>query len=543
MRSVRLVFPIATVVLLATSAVGLANEAATELAEVSFLELPIRSSSPQAQTQGLIRNLGAAVLSAHSANLNLQALTAPANLSGRSNERNPRYAGQTLLVNLPGESKLQRLHVRTVEETLPGVFSYTGLLDDDTLSLFTVTVKGTEMIGKIHSGTRLYVVQGQQGAYDIAEIDKTLVVQAPEEKEAFAKSQELLGTNAGLPTAKSSSIGNVRMLYYYTPEVRTRKGSPDVLASNIVSELNASLQASGISTDNLVTLAGMKVIGSNMSSDTKDIVLGKMRNRTFEFSSLTSDMQSTGADIAFAVVAANDNAICPTPNGQPCDYSRVGGVARGFHSPEPVGMVTDSYALGDLSAVHEIGHVLGGQHQVGQGSIYSGAQPDSRGYIDSSGTWQTMMGGYDLVSPCVFRTLNNQPSCVRLPRWSDPNSTHLGMPTGVLGQSNMTRALPLQMPTVAGYHFGNMNLPGPTGAIGLYRSGVVAHVSWSAASGTVTSYEVGVSEGAATVYTKIYLGPSTNISYQVKAGQFYNWQVRACNNSGCGPYTTRSGTI
>ena len=465
-------------------------------------------------------------------------------------------------MRFPGIAKPQRLVVQTVYEDVPGVFSYSGRIEDDPLSHFTISVRGGEVMGKIHQGIRLYVLQGNSGVYDITEIDKTLTVQH-DESDRDAPSGKAAANVPAPSFAKTSSAGNVRLLYLYAPDVVTRKGSPDLLASNIVAETNSTMQASGVSSDNFVTLAGMQALSSNFPGLTVSNVLVRMRNRSDEFVNLNAQMQFVGADIALTTMSANDTVICPDPDlsdGNQCTTVRIGGVSDGWMPTKPFAVVTDSYALGDLTAPHEIGHVLGGQHQVSSGKptyivtppdIVIDAQTDARGYVDTSGTWMTMMGAYrdafiNENSTCLFRTLNNLPSCARLPRWSNPESTYnyMDLPTGVNGVSNMARALGIHMPIVAAYSVQNAPLPGTTGAIDIYLQGVTANLSWAPAEGVVDFYQLEAAANAPKPdYWLIYSGPSTSASHDLKPPAPYHWRVRACNGNGCGPYTTRSGTI
>jgi hypothetical protein len=501
-----------------------------------LIDLPTRSDPAHRYTEALTRSLGGAVISRRSARLNFAALTSEAdNQSGQSE---PRLAGQSILLHLPGSPQPRWLEVHSVYEDVAGVLSYTGQLRNDPLSHFTLTTKDTEVLGKIHVANLLYVIQGDGGIYDITTIDKTLTIQPEDHEQASGTFPAKIATGmmqrAG---SKSSGSGNVRLLYLYTPEVVARKGSPDILASNVVSEMNSSLQASGVPSSNFVTLAGMLPLNSNFSGLPKATVITTMRDRSGSFSDIDAQMMSVHADIALTMIAANDN-ICP---GAPCNNGRVGGVAIGLDQQNPFTVVTDSYALGDLTAPHEIGHVFGGAHELASNEpITPGAELDARGYVDSSNTWMTIMGGYTTPG-CPFRSLNNQPICLRLPRWSNPLSAYnyMNLPTGVSGQSNMARALGIQMPRVAAYRNSNGPAPGDTGSIALKTKSTVASISWSTASGSGNTYQLEMGSGSAPVMSVIYSGPGTSASHLFKNLTTYTWRVRACNASGCGPYSTR----
>lgn len=96
-------------------------------------------------------------------------------------------------------------------------------------------------------------------------------------------------------------------------------------------------------------------------------------------------------------------------------------------------MSADTYALGDLTALHEIGHTLGGQHTYEARPTASQFTlgDDSHGIDGVAGVgadaveWQTIMGGYRPVDAlgCKFDFAVTGPEmqpCERLPYFSNP---------------------------------------------------------------------------------------------------------------------------
>ena len=82
--------------------------------------------------------------------------------------------------------------------------------------------------------------------------------------------------------------------------------------------------------------------------------------RQGEFENLNQNMNSYGADMAFVLYGEYSATNCYL--GQP---GRVGGFALGYFNPnQAVATSVDSYALGNLNALHEIGYVLGGKYSV-----------------------------------------------------------------------------------------------------------------------------------------------------------------------------------
>jgi hypothetical protein len=487
--------------------------------------------------------LGGSLVSRRYAEVNFDALTAFAG-SAAGSER--RFAGQTLRLTLPDDVSETQLLVENAQEIIAGVITYTGRIADDDLSQFVISVEGDRILGRIHSGSRLFVLIGESGHYEFSDIETTLTIQDPA-SDALVAEPAVDSPKGRLRDKSGSQGGNVRLLILYGSDVPARIGSVELLASNIVAQMNSSLSASGVPSSNFVSLAGIEAMGTTFPGLTKNHIVNRMAGQLAEFSTLKTRRDAIGADIAVTLFSAMDKVKCPDQNPDPsittCDPARIGGAASSLDITSPYAAVADIYALGDLTAIHELGHVLGGQHEIGSGmALAPGAEPDARGVIGSN-TWMTLMGGYNAAS-CVFHTLNMVPTCQRIPRFSNPAAgyNHNGLPTGVAGTANMARALPIHMAHVADYFVEPVGTPPPPKSVSLNRSATLVTVSWPTVPGPVTSYQLEVSTGAvpAPNWSQIYSGPSTSSTYLVKLGTYYNFRARACNASGCGPFTQRS---
>jgi hypothetical protein len=487
--------------------------------------------------------LGGSLVSRRYAEVNFDALTAFAG-SAAGSER--RFAGQTLRLTLPDDVSETQLLVENAQEIIAGVITYTGRIANDDLSQFVISVEGDRILGRIHSGSRLFVLIGENGHYEFSDIETTLTIQDPASDALPA--EPAVDSPKGRPREKSGSQGgNVRLLILYGSDVPARIGSVELLASNIVAQMNSSLSASGVPNSNFVSLAGLQAVGTTLPGYTGKQIPHRMAEPTPEFASLTPQMLAVGADVAMTLFSANDKVKCPDQNLDPdintCNTGRIGGAAFNFDPARPYGAVADTYALGDLSAIHELGHILGGQHELSSGEPVSmTAEPDARGVINSNG-WMTLMGGYNL-STCQFRTLNLLPACLRLTRFSNPAPAYnySGNATGVLGTADMARALPIHHSKVADYFVDPLGVPAAPKSLSLNRNATLMTIAWPAVAGAVTNYQIEVSTGAvpAPAWSQIYSGPSTSSSYLVKLGTYYNFRVRACNGSGCGAFTQGS---
>ena len=262
-------------------------------------------------------------------------------------------------------------------------------------------------------------------------------------------------------------------------------------------------------------------------------IVDKMKNRLSPFQNVNTDMTQYTADVALIIVTTESYSWCENGLG------RVGGAAVDiFQSSQPLAMTTDTYALGDLTAVHELGHVLGGNHEIeSPHSIAPGTNSDARGYVSTSDSWQTIMGGY---YGCPFVYLPSQPSCVRLSRWSNPLISYSGESTGVSGVSNMASGIDSTAPVVADWT--SYPTATPTSAPTLtvvpeYCFGSNS-LAWTTVS-SATHYQLFSSgTGAFIGSERIYIGSNTGLFVNIAYNSTEYFRVRACNGNGCGPYSS-----
>ena len=205
-------------------------------------------------------------------------------------------------------------------------------------------------------------------------------------------------------------------------------------------------------------------------------------------------MAGAAADVAFLLVSEDATA------NDVAGFGRVGGVARRLDQNNPFAVSTVSYALGDLTALHEIGHVFGGRHENGTGI--------ERPVVAVDDTWMTVMGGY---IECPFNGL--AATCVRLNRWSNPDQTYMGFPLGVAGQRDMETHLEGTMPAVSAWR-------GEGSAVAVLTSptpgstlpGASVTFGWTTGTGVSQYYlYVGSSVGGADLYAA-GTGASTSVT-------------------------------
>lgn len=323
------------------------------------------------------------------------------------------------------------------------------------------------------------------------------------------------------------------------------------MIANILSELNTSIDLSRINPEIDFTLANSIQLGTNLNNMCKydegagdPNIQDRMTNRLPPFHVLNGDIAQFDADIVLTIASTEPTYDCEGGRG------RIGGIVSSIYTAaQPLAMTTDTYALGDLTASHEIGHLLGGNHEIDMdnwclevyGVICSeygdGAPAHGKGYASNGENWQTMMGGY---WGCPFVLLPGQPACVRLNRWSNPAISYQGESTGVANESDMESALEVTAPIVSGW----TSYPDPAPIIAPGLSGSPGYcygfnvLNWTSVNNT-THYQLFESATAA------FLGGGSRVSISggvLKAINIpYNstryYKVRACNGNGCSPYS------
>jgi hypothetical protein len=451
-------------------------------------------------------------------------------------------ARRSLTAALPGQDNEVVLNLTTIYEGTNGVVTHAGTVAGDDGSLVTISIQGDEVLGKIHTNRLLYLLEGSSASnYTLTVIDSARLPKNRPIAHEIAHLADSVGT--GHEAASSDGLGggvslqatggNVGTLVLYTPAVAARNNI-SLLANGIIAQTNASLAASGVDSSNYLTMADLRPLSSNLSSvgsRCRVEIFGDVVNRMGAFSDLDTRLANADADIVLILVTTETGYT-------ECEYGygRFGGAAF-IHDPDhPFAISTDTYALGDLTALHEVGHVLGGDHEGG----VDGALSYAYGYATPSCAWQTMMAGY---IDCAFDYDEPYPHLQpvdRLPRWSNPSLTYGGLPTGT-ATKNMKAALNVLMPGVSDWESDPAAPGSPSTFIvtswlchGTYTA------SWSATTGA-THYQLMASTSSA--FTSPYLmqiaSGSTSAIFDIAQYETLYVRVRACNAGGCGGYSTQ----
>lgn len=409
------------------------------------------------------------------------------------------------------------LNLTTIEQNYLGGIqtSWSGWVEgDEEGSLATLTVGPSGTLGRIHFQGWLYLIEGDGGQHTLSVLGR---LPHPDGTAPMASA-----------APASASHGVVRVLVLHSPAVA---GQINTLAGNIVAEFNQALGLSGVAAGNRLSLAGVQQVSDDFTTTgarCKEQILGQLANRQGVFSDVDTRMSDTHADIALLVVSNRPDFSECLPSGA----GRIGGSARVFDSTAPFALTTELYALGDLTALHEIGHVFGGRHESGSAP----ATPSyARGHSATGGAWQTVMGGY---LSCPFDVGQPDPALQptrRLPRFSNPLKTYLGQPTGTASR-NMAAALEVQMPVVAAW---TADPPSPASPAWLtvtsQQCAGLNDVSW-AASPSADAYELhGATHPAFSAPSLMYVGPYTGAFLDVGTDTWL--RAKACTGGSCSGYS------
>ncbi len=563
--------PLAALLLLAAIAPppALSQSAAEPKGEALSLKLfQIGEETPARHAQ-LAQHYGEVFLAEYPLQFDPNSLIGSATpASARNGETSQRpIAGLRFKVDLPFSKPDRWLSLDTVHESDDGVLTWSGTLDGDESSLVTLSLQGETLLGRILSEGVTYILQGEARAdYRLSAIDSARLPQMPEEGPAMTAKfgptpaglrdfAPRLPTKASTATAsaKSTGGGNVRLLVLYTQAVDARN-NVNLLANNIVAQFNQSLASSGVSSNKYLSLAGVDVLAPdtepnrNLVSGARCPVQARLRaqSRQSPFQFVDAKRADYFADVVLILVTAEPSYTECSPLGS--TLGRIGGFATGTGDlGQPIAVSTDTYALGDLTALHEIGHVLGGGHE----DDLSRVPAHARGLANRPAcNWQTMMGGYTGIHyqnglpnshGCDFVPWEPNPALqpvVRLPRWSNPALSYQGQPTGT-AHKNMSSALEGSlMSNASNWVADAVPPPAPTGEPSAYPAACDGQtmVDWPALSGA-THYRLSRSTSSNfTNPTLAYSGPTPSALINLGTSGITYLRVQACNTAGCGGY-------
>ena len=208
----------------------------------------------------------------------------------------------------------------------------------------------------------------------------------------------------------------IDVLVGYTPSALSTIGGQSAMNSEIalaISTSNTAYADSGI--PGRLRLAGSTALSENLT----------LSNQSLSWLTFSGDghsdqihalRNSTGADLVSVLV--NDTSACGLA------WVLDGTASASDQSPYGFSVVDVSCAVDNLSFPHELGHNMGAQHDryVEPNPIL---YPYAVGYVNVAKEWRTIMA-YN--NQCAAQAVSGY--CTRISRFSNPNATYGGDPTG-----------------------------------------------------------------------------------------------------------------
>ncbi len=453
--------------------------------------------------------------------------------------KNIQMTGQSIALRLPDFENDVLLQVDSAQHNIKrlNMVTYSGIVGKDKHSHFILTISDNEgVVGKISLGQYLYVispVDNSKNLHTIVKLNKALIPRISDEFKDKEKSISSTVVNRDTPKDNNKyyyNYGHVSILFYVASDVT----SPNSLVSGVISEMNTAFFNSGVYFHSVYNSSDSPVVlNTTFPNQCRSAITDKFRYKYGEFANIDQDLLVHGADIAFLIVGDTSPGTSNCFQGYP---GRVGGKASWFYDASNASaMSARAYVLGDLTALHEIGHVMGGKHSDHVYTTYLGASnsPEStKGYTDPNDNWQTIMGGY---TECPFNGIYS--NCERLLQFSNPNVLyyHQGQATGEVYNKDMSLWLNNSMYAISQWRGSPLAIPSTPNPISVQSEHCYGfnRVNWTAKYGA-TSYKLYKSTSSNfTNPMLIYSGANTNSFINVGVGTTWYLKAQACNAAGC----------
>ncbi len=451
------------------------------------------------------------------------------------------YVGQEIQVLLPGETNAAILQVNNLEQNIDEtLFTYSGTIKDANHSSFVITLHEDVMDGQIvveqqlhtinHISTELGPVQ------TLTWIDRRLIDSSHFSDDAYiVEGRDTDVEKTQNNNGKSGSNGGVvRVLFMYGSDV----SNPTSLTSQIVGKINTVFNNSGIY-NYTVSVADIDIMNTDFGIKCRVEIRDDMDNRNPPFSDIDTKVTNTYADMVVVIAKGDVPFACGGFTG------RVGGIANvydqyGGNSNNRFATFSDNYALGDLTAIHEMGHVFGGLHDV----LFNGvtAWANNQAIVSTDVTEQTVVGGVGHSFPCDFEPPINgvpQQDCIRKEYFSHTTTKTQFTDLSPVGTSTRNNAEYFNNTTLADIAGFRPDPPAPNTAPVLtnlnHNCFGMNELSWNVVN-LANSYQV-YRDDQINFQNPVRVYNGMNQSLFTNHGSTVYYRVKACNEGGCSGYS------
>jgi hypothetical protein len=426
-----------------------------------------------------------------------------------------------------------------------GSMSYEGKLDGDLRGEITLSKYNDRVAGMIllEDGRKFLIDQTGPALFAISQSKEDIFIQ----REAAAPDNIEIGSNGISDGIMAASICDITgtcanpsvidLMIVYTPLASSSWGGDANTVANLtqaVTNMNTAMTNSGVTNVTFRLVHTRKVNYTESGSFSTD--LSRLAGTTDGFmDSVHIYRNQYGADMVSLIIG--------TPTSS-CGIGYLNTSNLTYSAGNAFNVSLYSCVVGNYTMSHEFGHNMGLRHDwyvdastspCSHHHGYSNQNAISQGTASpTSARWRTIMAYNDQCASVGF-------NCTRLNRWSNPNLTYNGDPTGIaIGSTNPSDeayAFYRMACQVAAFRPEAASCATPTGLNAGSITGTGAVLSWSAVT-DATSYAVDYKLSSSSTWISAATsnaGLSLTLS-GLNGSSTYDWRVKANCSAGGSAY-------